>query len=116
MTSESCLQSSYTLNMHAHRSLVVDVTSSCISKASLAFSALAVRVRGKDVRLVTGNLPGSGGFTGDMRQDIGLIGRESREYLPLLRSNPGVNAFLPPGPPLPPIPDVNFSCKRYVMD
>lgn len=101
--------------MHAHRSL--DVSTLCDSNAaSLAFSALAVRVRGSDVRLEAGNLPCIGALVGVNRHDIGLIGRESREYRTLLLSAPGADDFLPSAPALAPTPDVNFSCPHNVMN
>ena len=93
------------------------MTTLCASNAaSLAFSALAVRVRGSDVRLEAGNLPCIGVFDGVNRQDIGLIGRESREYRTLLLSAPGVDDFLPSAPALAPIPDVNFSCTHNMIN
>lgn len=114
MTSESCLQSSYTLKMHAHRSL--DATSLCASRAALALSVLAVRVSGKDVRLDARNLPGTAGLAGDdRRQDMGLIGRESREYRMLFLFDPMFRGFLPVELAPAPSPAVNFSYLCNVM-
>ena len=100
--------------MHAHRSL--DATSLCASRAALALSVLAVRVSGKDVRLDARNLPGTAGLAGDdRRQDMGLIGRESREYRMLFLFDPMFRGFLPVELAPAPSPAVNFSYLCNVM-
>ena len=82
------------------------------------FSVLAVRVSGRDVRLDAANLPGTAGLVGDdIRHDIGLIGRESREYRTLFLSEPVSRGFLPVELAPAPKPAVNFSfiLLCYVM-